>query len=82
VTHFWSADFARVLGVLLTTLRRYLESQSILLGQIFETFVVTEVRKAEAWSARDLRLSHFRSHAGREVIWSLRQGTDGCAGLK
>ncbi len=109
------ADFARVLGVPLTTVRRYLalahavffsfelsawagnttsrlvrqpklhlcdtgiacvlagldarslESQPILLGQIFETFVVTEVRKAVAWSPRDLRLSHFRSHAGREV---------------
>lgn len=109
------ADFARILGVPLTTMRRYLalaqavyfsfelpawagnttarlvkqpklhlcdtgmacvlagldgksiESQPILLGQIFETFVVTEVRKAVAWSPRDLRLSHFRSHAGREV---------------
>lgn len=108
-------DFARVLGVPLTTLRRYLalaaavffsfelpawagnttarmvkqgklhlhdtgiacvlasidhktfESHPILLGQFFETFVVTEMRKAVAWSARDLRLSHYRSHAGREV---------------
>lgn len=108
-------DFARVLGVPLTTLRRYLalahavffsfelpawagnttarlvrqpklhlcdtglacvlagvdarsiDSQSILMGQIFETFVVTEVRKAVAWLPLDLRLSHFRSHAGREV---------------
>jgi hypothetical protein len=109
------ADFARVLGVPLTTVRRYLAlaqavffsfelpawagnttarlvrqpklhlcdtgiacvlagldgksitTQPIFLGQIFETFVVMEVRKALAWSPRDLRLSHFRSHAGREV---------------
>jgi predicted AAA+ superfamily ATPase len=119
------ADFARVLGVPLTTVRRYLalaqavffsfelpawagnttarlvrqpklhlcdtgiacvlagldgktiEAQPILLGQIFETFVVTEVRKAVAWSPRDLRLSHFRSHAGREVdlVIEARDGT-------
>ncbi len=119
------ADFARILGVPLTTLRRYLalsravyfsfelpawagnttarlvkqpkvhlcdsgiacmlagldgksiESQPILLGQIFETFVVTEVRKALAWSPRDLRLSHFRSHTGREVdlVIEARDGT-------
>lgn len=109
------ADFARVLGVPLTTVRRYLAlaqavffsfelpawagnttarlvrqpklhlcdtgmacvlagldgksiaSQPIFLGQIFETFAVMEVRKALAWSPRDWRLSHFRSHAGREV---------------
>jgi predicted AAA+ superfamily ATPase len=109
------ADFARVLGVPLTTVRRYLalaqavflsfelpawagnstarlvqqpklhlhdtgiacvlagldgktmKTQPILLGRVFETFVVTEVRKAVAGSTRDLRLSHFRSHAGREV---------------
>ena len=119
------ADFARVLGVPLTTVRRYLAlaqavffsfelpawagnttarlvrqpklhlcdtgiacvlagldgksmgNQPILLGQIFETFVVTEVRKAAAWSPRDLRLSHFRSHAGREVdlVIEARDGT-------
>jgi hypothetical protein len=119
------ADYARVLGVPLTTLRRYLalaqavffsfelpawagnttarlvrqsklhlcdtgiacvlsgldgksiESQPVLLGQIFETFVVTEVRKAVAWSPKDLRLSHFRSHAGREVdlVIEARDGT-------
>jgi predicted AAA+ superfamily ATPase len=46
-------------------------------GRIFETFVVTEVRKAAAWSPRDLRLSHFRSHAGREVdlVIEARDGT-------
>lgn len=108
-------DYARVLGVPLTTLRRYLalaqavyfsfelpawagsttarlvrqpklhlgdtgvacalagmDARSLaghptLLGQLFETFVVGEVRKASAWSAGDFRLSHFRSHAGREV---------------
>lgn len=119
------AEFARVLGVPLTTVRRYLalaqavffsfelpawagnttarlvrqpklhlcdtgiacvlagldgktiEARPILLGQIFETFVVTEVRKAVAWSPRDLRLSHFRSHAGREVdlVIEARDGT-------
>jgi predicted AAA+ superfamily ATPase len=119
------ADFARVLQVPLTTVRRYLalaqavflafelpawtgnttarlvrqpklhlcdtgiacvlagldgksmEAQPILLGQIFETFVVTEIRKAVAWSPRDLRLAHFRSHAGREVdlVIEARDGT-------
>jgi uncharacterized protein len=119
------ADFARVLGVPLTTLRRYLalaqsvffsfelpawagnttarlvrqpklhlqdtgiacvlagldeksiDSQSILLGQIFETFVVSEIRKALTWASLDLRLSHFRSHQGREVdlVMEARDGS-------
>jgi predicted AAA+ superfamily ATPase len=109
------SDFSRVLGVPLTTLRRYLAlvqavfftmelpawagnttarlvkqpkihlcdtgiavvmaglderslpSHANLAGQIFETYVVTEIRKAVAWMEKDFRLSHFRSHAGREV---------------
>ena len=109
------ADFARILGVPLTTVRRYIalaqavffafeipawagntsarlvrqpklhlsdtgiacvltgfddrsrESQAIFLGQLFETFVVSEIRKAVTWSPLMLSLSHFRSHAGREV---------------
>jgi len=54
-----------------------MEARPILLGQMFETFVVTEVRKAVAGSPRDLRLSHFRSHAGREVdlVIEARDGT-------
>jgi uncharacterized protein len=109
------ADFARILGVPLTTVRRYIalaqavffafeipawagttsarlvrqpklhlsdtgiacvltgvderscQSQSILLGQLFESFVVSEIRKAVTWSPTPLSLCHFRSHAGREV---------------
>ena len=109
------ADFSRVLGVPLTTLRRYLalvqavfftmelpawagnttarlvkqpkvhmgdtgvaavlaglDEKTLplhanLAGQIFETFVVMEIRKAVACAERDFRLSHYRSHAGREV---------------
>lgn len=109
------ADFARILGVPLTTVRRHValaqavffsfeipawagntsarlvrqpklhvsdpgiacvltgvddrscKSQAIFLGQLFETFVVSEIRKAITWSPLMLSLSHFRSHAGREV---------------
>lgn len=109
------ADYARVLGVPLTTLRRYLalaqavylcfelpawagsttarlvrqpklhladtgvacalagidaralDTHPTLPGQMLESFVVGEVRKAAGWSAGGFRLAHFRSHAGREV---------------
>lgn len=109
------ADFARILGVPLTTVRRYVAlaqavffafeipawagntsarlvrqpklhvsdtgiacvlaglderscgSQAIFLGQLFETFVVSEIRKAISCSPIPWSLCHFRSHAGREV---------------
>jgi predicted AAA+ superfamily ATPase len=54
---------AHVLGVD----RARLEADPQLLGGLLEGFVAMELRKQLTWSARTLRLSHFRHRQGHEV---------------
>jgi predicted AAA+ superfamily ATPase len=44
------------------------------LGPVFENFAVLELLKQTGWSSREVRLSHYRTHAGQEVDVILEAG--------
>lgn len=44
------------------------------LGPVLENFVVMELMKQAGWSEKQVRLSHYRTHAGQEVDLVLEAG--------
>lgn len=56
-----------LLASLLGINRERLDRESILLGQLLESFVVMELRKQITWSETPAKMYHFRDHKGAEV---------------
>ena len=54
-------------GYLLGLNEQGLELEPILLGPLFESFVIMEIRKQTAWSRVRPQAFHFRTQAGQEV---------------
>ena len=52
------------------------------IGPLLENFVVMELRKQAAWSARQVRLFHFRTPAGREVDIVIEDAAGRVAGIE
>lgn len=56
-----------LLGPLLGLENNTAESNSPLLGQVLESFVVMELQRQATWSVVQPRMLHFRAHTGQEV---------------
>lgn len=56
-----------VLCHLLGVNARRLATDTTLLGQVFETFIASELRRQAVWAQRPYTLHHFRDRDGREV---------------
>ncbi len=59
-----------------------LQRMPVLLGHLFENFIVNELRKQIGWSNRRVNMYHFRTTAGREVDILLEDAAGRLVGLE
>ena len=59
-----------------------LTTNTTLLGQILENFVVQELRKQSTWSEKQIRLYHFRTTSGAEVDIVLEDSRGNVVGIE
>lgn len=61
---------------------QHLKNNRILAGQIFENFVVNELKKQITWSTMKPDIFHFRTSSGREVDIILENNQGLCVGIE